>query len=100
MSNDELEFFQALSAGLGGIAIWATVAWLRARDRARAAEGLFRKFQQTEAEATLRRSVESIEGEVQRLGEGQKFLTQLLDQAAARRGDHVAEASATATPRK
>ena len=86
MGNDEVEALQALCAGLGAVALLATVGWLRARDRARGFAEQLHRQRQTDTEAELRRAVESMALEIERLGEGQRFMSRVLGEGTARPG--------------
>jgi len=94
MTAADLEFYQAFLFVFGLAALSATVAWWRARKRAVRAEaqvaelrGELRAELRTESRAEwaaapehagLQNAVDAIAIEVERIGEGQRFLTRML----------------------
>ena len=78
MNEDELVLFFLVSGTLSTVAVVATVAWLRARDRVRMLQEQMRQWRQVEAETDLRRAVESMAVEIERLGESQRFMSRML----------------------
>ena len=56
----------------------ATVAWLRARERAIRAELALRNRSAEEGNLRLQQTVEALGEELERIGEGQRFVTKVL----------------------
>ena len=74
------DFFFLLSGGLFAISVGLAVAWARTRERAARAEAkleLLLGNQRPQPEA-LAPAIDAIALEVERIGEGQRFLTQVL----------------------
>jgi hypothetical protein len=104
MTAADLEFYQAFLSAFGLAALSATVAWWRARKRAVRAEakvaelrgelrGELRAELRAESraewaaapeQAGLQSAVEAIAIEVERIGEGQRFLTRMKREPAPR----------------
>jgi hypothetical protein len=99
MTAADLEFYQAFLFAFGLAALSATVAWWRARKRAVRAEaqvaelrGELRAELRTESRAEwaaapehagLQNAVDAIAIEVERIGEGQRFLTRTMREPAS-----------------
>ncbi len=98
MTAADLEFYQAFLFAFGLAALSATVAWWRARKRALRAEaevaelrGELRAELRAESRAVwvaapehagLQNAVDAIAIEVERIGEGQRFLTRTMREPA------------------
>ena len=81
MAAADLEFYQAFLSTSGLAALCATVAWWRARKRAVRAEAEVAALRAASEYPGLRHAVDAIDAiaiEVERIGEGQRFLTRTL----------------------
>jgi hypothetical protein len=83
MAAADLEFYQAFLSTFGLAALCATVAWWRARKRAARAEVEVAALRAASEHPGLRQAVEAIAIEVERIGEGQRFLTRMLREPGA-----------------
>jgi hypothetical protein len=71
----DLDFYQAFLSTTSLAALRATVAWWRTRKRALRAEAEAAALRAAVDQTGLRHSVEAIALEVERIGEGQRYLT-------------------------
>lgn len=78
MTPAEIEFYQAFLSTFGVAALCSTVAWWRARKRAIRAEAQVAALRVTPDQAGLQHAVEAIAIEVERIGEGQRYIARAL----------------------
>ena len=76
--RDAIALLIAVGGTLSVTTTVATIAWVRARDRAKILQEQLRQWRQVEAETDLRRAVESMAVEIERLGESQRFMSRML----------------------
>jgi hypothetical protein len=74
------DFFFLMSCGLFGISVGLAVVWARTRERAARAEAKLEVLlgAQRSPPDALAPAIDAIALEVERIGEGQRFLTQVL----------------------
>lgn len=77
--HPEIGFMFMTAAGLFLVTTGvATIAWLRARERAIRAELALRSRSGEEGNRRLQQTVEALGEELERIGEGQRFVTKVL----------------------
>lgn len=95
--KNELEVWFFLSMGLLVTSSTLLVAWLRTRERATRAESFLRGLQAQPAQPAMAGSaLDAIAIEVERIGEGQRFLTRTLTEGSSR--SEVARRGVSITP--
>jgi hypothetical protein len=77
------ELLALCSAGLFTTTIAFAAAWIRARDRATRAESLLEGIRLTGRTDTSS-ALDAIAEEVERIGEGQRFITRIMSEHASR----------------
>ena len=78
------ELLALCSAGLFTTTIAFAAAWIRARDRATRAESLLEGIRLTGRTDGTSSALDAIAEEVERIGEGQRFMTRIMSEHASR----------------
>ena len=87
------ELLALCSAGLFVSSIGFAALWVRARERAARAESLLEGLRLGSRAESMSPAIDAIAEEVERIGEGQRFLTRIMSEQAGR-----AELSRPRTP--
>jgi hypothetical protein len=78
------ELLALASTGLFFTTIGFAALWVRARERATRAESLFEGMRMGGRGDTTSPAIDAIAEEVERIGEGQRFLTRIMSEQASR----------------
>jgi hypothetical protein len=78
------ELLALCSAGLFTTTIAFAALWIRARDRAARAESLVEGIRMTGRADGTSSALDAIAEEVERIGEGQRFITRIMSEHASR----------------
>ena len=78
------ELLALCSAGLFSTTIAFAALWIRARDRAARAESLVEGIRMTGRADGTSSALDAIAEEVERIGEGQRFITRIMSEHASR----------------
>lgn len=82
--NHLAELFAMVTFGLFGTTIGFAALWIRARDRATRAESLLEGMRMSGRTDSMSPALDAIAEEVERIGEGQRFLTRIMSEQANR----------------
>jgi hypothetical protein len=82
--NHMAQLLALFGAGLFTSTIGFAALWIRARDRATRAESLLEGMRLMGARDGSSTAIDAIAEEVERIGEGQRFLTRIMSEQASR----------------
>jgi hypothetical protein len=82
--NHLAELFAMVTVGLFTTTIGFAALWIRARDRATRAESLLEGIRTTGRSDSMSPALDAIAEEVERIGEGQRFITRIMSEGASR----------------
>ena len=85
-------------AGLFTTSIGFAALWVRARERAARAESLLEGMRMGGRGDSMSPALDAIAEEVERIGEGQRFITRLMSESASRAEVGRARSPGTITP--
>jgi hypothetical protein len=78
------ELLALFSAGMTFMTITFAALWIRARDRATRAESLLEGMRMGGRGDSMSPALDAIAEEVERIGEGQRFITRIMSESAGR----------------
>ena len=96
--NHLAELFAMVTVGLFSTTIGFAVLWIRARDRATRAESLMEGMRMTSGRDGSSAALDAIAEEVERIGEGQRFITRIMSESASRGEPARPRTSGSITP--
>ena len=82
--NHLAELFAMVTVGLFTTTIGFAALWIRARYRATRAESLLEGIRMTGRADSMSPALDAIAEEVERIGEGQRFITRIMSESANR----------------
>ena len=82
--NHLAELFAIVTVGLFGSTIGFAALWIRARDRATRAESLLEGLRLGGRTDSMSPALDAIAEEVERIGEGQRFITRIMSESVNR----------------
>ena len=86
--NHLAELFAMVTVGLFSTTVGFAALWIRARDRATRAESLLEGMRYSGRTDSMSPALDAIAEEVERIGEGQRFITRIMSESA-NRGEQV-----------
>jgi hypothetical protein len=93
------ELFALIAGGFFFTTIMFAALWVRARERAARAESFLDGFRMMSSrDVATSPALDAIAEEVERIGEGQRFLTRVMSEQASRGSLPVARAPGSITP--
>jgi hypothetical protein len=96
--NHLAQLIALCGAGLFTSTIGFAALWIRARDRATRAESLLEGMRMMGARDGTSTAIDAIAEEVERIGEGQRFLTRIMSEQANRASLPSRAPGSTTTP--
>ncbi len=96
--NHLAQLMALCGAGLFASTIGFAALWIRARDRATRAESLLEGMRMMGARDGTSTAIDAIAEEVERIGEGQRFLTRIMSEQANRASLPSRAPGSTTTP--
>ena len=82
--NHFVELVAMAGTGLFAATIGFAALWIRARDRATRAESLLEGIRMSGRSDSMSPALDAIAEEVERIGEGQRFITRIMSENAGR----------------
>ena len=96
--NHLAELFAMVTFGLFSTTVGFAALWIRARDRATRAESLLEGMRYSGRADSMSPALDAIAEEVERIGEGQRFITRLMSESANRAEPARPRPSGSVTP--
>jgi hypothetical protein len=96
--NHLAELIAMACTGLFFTSVGFAALWVRARERATRAESLLEGMRMMGARDGSSTALDAIAEEVERIGEGQRFITRIMSEGASRAEQVRPRSSATVTP--
>jgi hypothetical protein len=96
--NHLAELFAMVTVGLFTTTIGFAALWIRARDRATRAESLLEGMRFGGRTDSMSPALDAIAEEVERIGEGQRFITRIMSENANRVESTRPRAAGSVTP--
>ena len=96
--NHLAELFAMVTFGLFSTTVGFAALWIRARDRATRAESLLEGMRMMGARDGSSAALDAIAEEVERIGEGQRFITRIMSEGASRAEQVRPRTSGSITP--
>jgi hypothetical protein len=96
--NHLAELMAMVTFGLFSTTVGFAALWIRARDRATRAESLLEGIRMSGRADSMSPALDAIAEEVERIGEGQRFITRIMSESANRAELTRPRAPGTVTP--
>ena len=96
--NHLAELFAMVTFGLFSTTVGFAALWIRARDRATRAESLLEGMRYSGRADSMSPALDAIAEEVERIGEGQRFITRIMSESASRAEPARPRPSGSITP--